>query len=468
MKKIFLFFLCHASVATFAQSPQGIPYQAIARNASGVAIANTAVKVRFSIRDSIATGAIKYQETHNPTTSALGLFSVNVGMGTIVTGTFSGINWGKNAKFLQVELNITGGATYTDLGTTQMMSVPYALYAGSVFGFPTGGTEGQIIANCGGQPTWTNNGICPGRVSSLNCAGVVQTGPAAFSTIPVQISFSLPYSGGNGGPYSALSALSSGVSGLTASLSSGNFNNGSGNLSISISGTATTSGTASFGLNIGGQYCSLNLIVNPVSQNLVSDIDGNVYQTVTIGTQVWFKENLKVSKYKNGDQIPTGFADSQWLNLTSGACAVYNNDQANNLIYGKLYNYYAVADPRGLCPVGWHVPTDIEWTLLENNLGGTAVAGGKLKLTSGWESPNSGANNSSGFSALPGGDRYGYTLNPTVFTGGYKSAGISAVWWSSTGGSTSSRGREINYVSESSFRYSYQNHAGFSVRCIKD
>jgi hypothetical protein len=115
---------------TSAQAPQGIPYQAIARNASGVAIANTAIKVRFSIRDSIATGAIKYQETHNPTTSALGLFSVNVGLGTVVSGTFSGINWGKNAKFLQVELNTTGGTTYTDLGTTQMMSVPYALYAG--------------------------------------------------------------------------------------------------------------------------------------------------------------------------------------------------------------------------------------------------------------------------------------------------------------------------------------------------
>jgi hypothetical protein len=120
----------HFALTTSAQAPQGIPYQAIARNASGVAIANTAVKVRFSIRDSIATGAIKYQETHNPTTSALGLFSVNVGMGTLVSGTFSGINWGKNAKFLQVELNTTGGTTYTDLGTTQMMSVPYALYAG--------------------------------------------------------------------------------------------------------------------------------------------------------------------------------------------------------------------------------------------------------------------------------------------------------------------------------------------------
>jgi hypothetical protein len=126
---IFPLFIFIIQAKVIAQSPQGIPYQAIARNASGVAIANTAVKVRFSIRDSITTGAIKYQETHNPTTSALGLFSVNVGMGTVVSGTFSGINWGKNAKFMQVEMDPAGGSTYTDLGTTQMMSVPYALFS---------------------------------------------------------------------------------------------------------------------------------------------------------------------------------------------------------------------------------------------------------------------------------------------------------------------------------------------------
>ena len=131
MKFLFdIFLVIGLPLFGMSQAPQGIPYQAIARNTSGAAIAITAVKVRFSIRDSIATGVIKYQETHNPTTSALGLFSVNVGMGTVVSGTFSGINWGKNAKFLQVELNTTGGTTYTDLGTTQMMSVPYALYAG--------------------------------------------------------------------------------------------------------------------------------------------------------------------------------------------------------------------------------------------------------------------------------------------------------------------------------------------------
>ena len=163
-----------------AQAPQGIPYQAIARNASGVAIASTAVKVRFSIRDSIANGAIKYQETHNLTTSALGLFSVNVGMGTVVSGTFSGINWGKNAKFLQVELNTTGGATYTDLGTTQMMSVPYALYAGqaaSSSGVNSVGNGFTMISNL--SPT---NGSTPfgyAFYQNLNyCFNLVESGYA--------------------------------------------------------------------------------------------------------------------------------------------------------------------------------------------------------------------------------------------------------------------------------------------------
>jgi len=131
-----------------AQAPQGIPYQAIARNASGVAIANTSVKVRFSIRDSIATGPVRYQETHSPTTSALGLFSVNVGMGLVVSGSFSGINWGKNAKFLQVELDPAGGSSYTDLGTTQMMSVPYALFSeksGNVQSNGSGSSSNTLI-----------------------------------------------------------------------------------------------------------------------------------------------------------------------------------------------------------------------------------------------------------------------------------------------------------------------------------
>jgi hypothetical protein len=132
MKQLFhiLVLLFIANVA-IAQAPQGIPYQAAARNSSGAVLASTAISVRFTIRDSTATGVIKYRETHSVTTTAQGMFSVNVGQGTVVSGTFSSINWATNAKFLQVEMDPAGGSSYVELGTQQMMSVPYALYAGS-------------------------------------------------------------------------------------------------------------------------------------------------------------------------------------------------------------------------------------------------------------------------------------------------------------------------------------------------
>ncbi len=114
-----------------AQAPQGIPYQAVARSSSAAILANQAIRVRFTIHGNTASGAVVYQETFSPTTNSLGLFNVNIGMGTVVTGTFAGINWGVNTKFMQVEMDPAGGTAYVDMGTTQMMSVPYALYAGS-------------------------------------------------------------------------------------------------------------------------------------------------------------------------------------------------------------------------------------------------------------------------------------------------------------------------------------------------
>ena len=125
--------LCLLLVASVnAQTPQGIPYQAAASDSSGAILASTNISVRFTIRDSIATGTIKYQETHSVTTTAQGMFSVNVGQGTVVAGTFAAINWGTNAKYMQVELDPAGGSTYLDIGTQQMMSVPYALSSESV------------------------------------------------------------------------------------------------------------------------------------------------------------------------------------------------------------------------------------------------------------------------------------------------------------------------------------------------
>jgi hypothetical protein len=137
---IFLFLCAYGS---FAQAPQGIPYQAVARNSSGAILASTAISVRFTIRDSVATGTIKYRETFSVTTTSQGMFSVNVGQGSPVTGTFSGINWGTNAKFMQVELDPAGGTSYIDMGTQQMMSVPYALFSGSTYGGANWKTSGN-------------------------------------------------------------------------------------------------------------------------------------------------------------------------------------------------------------------------------------------------------------------------------------------------------------------------------------
>lgn len=145
-----------------AQAPQGIPYQAAARNSSGALLASTNISVRFSIRDSLATGAIKYRETHSVTTTEQGMFSVHVGQGTPVSGTFSGINWGANAKFMQVEMDPDGGSSYIDMGTQQMMSVPYALNAGAL----------KLTVSATGDTLYSGSGnyvIIPG-ISAANCS----------------------------------------------------------------------------------------------------------------------------------------------------------------------------------------------------------------------------------------------------------------------------------------------------------
>jgi uncharacterized protein (TIGR02145 family) len=155
-------------------------------------------------------------------------------------------------------------------------------------------------------------------------------------------------------------------------------------------------------------------------------------------------------------------SDINWQNTTSGAYAIYNNDPVNDSIYGKLYNWYTVADPRGLCPTGWHVPSDAELTTLENFLGGSSVAGGKLKAISPlWLSPNTGATNSSGFTGLPGGLR--------LTNGSFLFISRNGVWWSSTQGSTPSAWiLNLHYGDANVYRNGNALADGFSVRCVKD
>ena len=185
--------------------------------------------------------------------------------------------------------------------------------------------------------------------------------------------------------------------------------------------------------------------------------------SIKICNQIWMVRNLDVSTYRNGDPIPQVTDPTAWAGLTTGAWCYYNNDPANGTVYGKLYNWYAVNDPRGLAPAGWHVPTDAEWTTLSTCLGGDVVAGGAMKeigITH-WSSPNTGATNNSGFTGLPGGFR-----NNVIFY----IVGTEGNWWSATEfNSSNAWSRSLDYFYGNIYRYSgYDKLYGFSVRCLKD
>ena len=185
--------------------------------------------------------------------------------------------------------------------------------------------------------------------------------------------------------------------------------------------------------------------------------------TITIGTQIWMINNLDVSTYRDGTVIPQVTDPTAWAGLTTGAWCYYSNSSSNGTIYGKLYNWYAVNDSRGLAPSGWHVASDTEWTTLTTFLGGTSVAGGNIKEsgTTHWLSPNTNANNSSGFTGLPG----GFRNSDGTF---YNILGDGNYWSSTLDTTTNAWTRFTNYVSGSVFRYSHSKLLGFSVRCVKD
>ncbi|MBL0014050.1 MAG: fibrobacter succinogenes major paralogous domain-containing protein [Flavobacterium sp.] len=192
---------------------------------------------------------------------------------------------------------------------------------------------------------------------------------------------------------------------------------------------------------------------------------------VRIGSQDWMTKNLNVSHYRNGDPIPQVTNTTQWANLTTGAWCYFQNNTSNGPVYGKLYNWYAVNDPRGLAPAGWHIPSDAEWitfAIYVDGVNGGASAGGKMKArgtieegTGLWLSPNVDATNSTGFTGIPGSGR--------AYNGNFNSAGDGAFWWSSTQSSTGASW--IRYVTNdngSMYRWYLSWKSGNSVRCIKD
>lgn len=305
------------------------------------------------------------------------------------------------------------------------------------------------------QGSITNIRVTPGTGADVRLVDILfdLTGADPSYDITLEVSFD------NGGSYSAIDNAN--VTG-TLTVAPGNdihlVWDGSVNYSASYSPTSR-----------------IKVIATTFCTSPVTDIDGNSYSVVAIGTQCWMQENLKVTHYPDGDAIPHVTDNAAWAalgdNNTDDAYCFYNNNQGSD--YGALYTYAAAiadnwardnASGQGICPDGWHLPTDAEWTILTNFLGGEFVAGGKMKEggTSHWIFPNTGATNESYFTALPGGDR-------DYYDGAFYNAGRVGFWWSATEISSNlSWNRLLNYNLANVTRYYYDKSYGFSVRCTRD
>ena len=354
------------TVLAFAQAPQGINYQAVVRDAGGNELANQAVSLRMTILENNTTTV--YQETHSATTNDFGLVNLVIGQGAATQGTFNTIDWSTGNYFAQTEVDVSGGTNYSLMGSQQLMSVPYALYAET-----------------------------SGGGNSVNVS-VSQTGDTIY------------------------------------------FGN--------------------------GQWIVLPNASNANAQGTMTDCDNNLYQTVVIGNQEWMAENMRATCYSNGDEIPNVTNGSEWGSLQSGGWCYYDNDSQYDAPYGKLYNAFALQDSRELCPTGWHAPNLEEWQELIDYLGGTSTAGGAMKQagTQYWNTPNTGATNSSGFNGLPASTRG----NSGTFGTGGAGIGYFNRYWATTGGGQNIETVTLTSSSSGATTGTVDDNIGLSIRCIKD
>jgi uncharacterized protein (TIGR02145 family) len=548
MKSFFTLLLAALAFVATAQ-PQKIHYQAVAVGANGKPIKNSTVGLRLSVLDSLPTANTLYTETQAASTDASGQFSIFLGGGTATVGTFANLPWANgNDKFLKVEMDAQGGSNYQTMGTTQLVSVPYAMAAKTAdlakelqLGALIRGNAGrtwQLTESING-PTWTcfppvtvaNAGADQLNVcaSSVNLAGnTPSNGTAAWSilsgaagSLGTPNAAATTFTGTRGNSYSLrysiTNACGSSADTLAVSLAPTTTPANAGPDQLSLTGTTATlsanapaagemgawsmvagnggslSGsnnpTATFTKGTDSTYTLVWTMTGPCgsSRDTVNlrfpapvgtacgqavTYAGESYPTVQIGTQCWFAKNLNVGTMINGSGNQTNNGTMEKY--------CYNNDSANCATYGGLYQWAEAVqyqngasnttspsptftgNVRGICPTGWHLPSDAEWSTLTTTLGGSSVAGGPLKSTSGlWTSPNSGATNSSGFSALPGGYRN--------ISGAFGNIGINAYFWSS---SESSSANAIDRYLFYNYSFFYQDgsgkNLGFSARCTQD
>jgi len=352
--------------------------------------------------------------------------------------------------------NGTGAGAFTSNLTGLIANTLYNVRAyatnsqGTAYGSQISFTTGQALSLATVTTTAATNitttgASLGGNVTSDGNATVTEKG-VVYSTTQNPTTSNTKISSGSG-----TGAFTVNVSSLSA------------NTTYYVRAYAINSQGTAYGSNVS---FTTEIVFNPIlTYGSVTDVDGNIYKTIQIGTQVWMAENLKTTKYRNGNLI--GTTTPATLDISAETSPKYQwacgGNESNVATYGRLYTWYAATDSRNICPSGWHLPTDAEWTTLTTFLGGETVAGGKLKETgtTHWYSPNTGATNSSGFTALPPGYRLSY--------GTFGNIGHDGRWWSSTENHTSNAWYKYLYYL-SSYANSYYNLEahGFSVRCLRD
>jgi uncharacterized protein (TIGR02145 family) len=524
-----------------AQSPQKMSYQAVIRDASDNLVTNTSVGMQISILQESVYGASVYIETQTPTTNANGLVSIEIGEGSIIYGTFSSIDWGNNIYFIKTETDPTGGTTYTITGTSQLLSVPYALHANTVDSYietdpvfvahPANGITGTNITNWNTAYGWGNHTGLYRPIDYVPHWNEITTNPFSFVSLANNQLLKYNTTSEKWENWTSNFLTSFTETDPTVQAITGIVKSDGATISAAVAAdfptlnqnttgnaaTATTAATVttaaqpaitSVGTLTGLTVSGTTTVITPVNATdavnkayvdelfeqlyaqgaiRVKDYDGNYYNTIKIGNQIWMAENLKTTKYNDGTPIPNIINNTAWEALTTGAYCDYNNTPSNSTTYGRLYNWYVVDNNeatkmesnggKNVCPTGWHVPSNVEWTVLTDYLtnngygyeGSGSDIGKSMAATSGWIAygiegtigNDQASNNSSGFTALPSGYRdYAGTYHNI---GGYE-----YLWSSSEHPTTNVYSRGMLYTSSDVGITILNKRYGFSVRCLRD
>ncbi|MGI6319980.1 MAG: fibrobacter succinogenes major paralogous domain-containing protein [Bacteroidales bacterium] len=520
MKKLFTILAAVLLTApVWAQSPEKMSYQAVIRNSSEALVTNQAVGMQISILQGSTSGTAVYVETQTPTTNDNGLVSIEIGAGTVVSGNFATIDWANGPYFIKTETDLNGGANYTITGTSQLLSVPYALHAKTAETISGGITEtdpvfGSSVASgiTGTDTTNWNNKLDSytetDPVFGTSVAGGITGTDTAYwnnkldsytETDPV---FGTSVAGGITGTDTAYwnnkldsyTETDPTVPAHVKAITTDNildWNEAHGWGDHSAEGYATKDMNGEKITNLADPTDAQDAATKAYVDGLLARIealeekdllnngftdtrDNNHYNVVKIGNQIWMAENLKYLPSVVGPGTGSQTTPYYYVYGYSGTTVADAKATANYTTYGVLYNWSAAMNGaassttnpsgiQGVCPTGWHLPSDAEWTELTDYLGGESVAGGKLKETgtTHWASPNFGATNETGFTALPGGVRN--------LGGTFNDIGLNGFWWSATEyDATNAWYRCVNFVGSNVNSYFSNLEVGFSVRCLRD